>query len=180
MAILVLPLSVILFRLESSILTQAKRATNQNNVDTERFVPKWFCTVTSLGVYAYIYIAWTIHICLCMGNSMTYYPVSLLLLFLLDYYKVNLRKNNSAPPPPSLLAHIHRKKISKVKKMDTIINIFLVGHRAPPLFQPLRCMSSFPSLPLPPPLSTGEGGGGRATGSTDNISYLEAGSPLPP
>ena len=38
-----------LFLLESSILTRAKQAINRNNVATERFVTKWFCTVTSLS-----------------------------------------------------------------------------------------------------------------------------------
>ena len=44
-----MPLSANLFRQECTILTQVKRAKNQNNVATERFIPKWFCTVTSLS-----------------------------------------------------------------------------------------------------------------------------------
>ena len=48
-----MPLSTNLFRLESSILTRAKRAANRNNVATERFVPKLFCTVTPLRYRIY-------------------------------------------------------------------------------------------------------------------------------
>ena len=44
-------MSVGMSRCSADLVTQVKRTTNRNNIATECFVLKWFCTVTSLSVF---------------------------------------------------------------------------------------------------------------------------------